>query len=140
MRDIITASQAAIAGINTAFIVSQVAREEVNTEADAFFERGGTTISMLRGGTAISTLRGDGGTPPSQRARLGQAYGGGRGGAGAPPSQPARQRPQSQRIRAATTAALRLTRGGRARGNESTVNIYGSYGVAYGGAYDPDAW
>ena len=42
--------------------------------------------------------------------------------------------------RAAATAALRLTRGGRARGNESTVNIYGSYGVAYGGAHDPDAW
>ena len=73
-----------------------------------------------------------GGAPPSQRARLGQAYGGGRGGAGAPPSQPARQRPQSQRIRAAATAALRLTRGGRARDNESTVNIYGSYGMAYG--------
>ena len=92
----------------------------MNTEADAFFERGGT---------AISTLRGGGGAPPSQRARLGDAYGGGRGGAGAPPSQPARQRPQSQRIRAAATAALRLIRGGRARGNESTVNIYGSYGV-----------
>ena len=76
----------------------------------------------------------------SQRARLGQAYGGGRGGAGAPPSQPARQRPQSDRIRAAATAALSLTRGGRARGNESKVNIYGDYGVAYGGAYDPDAW
>ena len=121
-------------------MVSQMAREEVNTKADAFFERGGTTISILRGGTATSTLRGDGGTPPSQRARLGQAYGGGRGGAGAPPSQPARQRPQSQRIRTAATAALRLTRGGRARGNESTVIIYGSYGVAYGGAYDPDAW
>ena len=123
MRDIITASQAAIAGTNTAFTESQVAREELNT--DAFFERGGT---------ATSTLRGNGGTPPSQRARLGQAYGGGRGGAGAPPSQPARQRPQSQRIRTAATAALRL-----ARGNESTVNIYGSYGVVYGGAYDPDA-
>ena len=60
MRDIITASQAAITGINTAFIVSQVAREEVNTEADAFFERGGTAISILRGG---------GGALPSQRAR-----------------------------------------------------------------------
>ena len=107
----------------------------MNTKADAFFKRGGTA------GTAISILRGGGGTLPSQRARLGQAYGGGRG---APPSQPARQRPQSQRIRAAATAALRLSRGGRARGNESTVNIYGGYGVvyggAYGGAYDPDAW
>ena len=129
MRDIITDSQAAMAGINTGFTVSQVAREEVNTEANAFFERGGT---------ATSTLRGGGGAPPSQRARLGQAYGGGRGGAGAPPSQPARQRPQSDRIRAAATAALSLTRGRRARGNESTVNIYGDYGVPYGGAYDPD--
>ena len=82
-----------MAGINTAFTASQVAHEEVNTKADAFFERGGTTISTLRGGTAISTLRGGGGAPPSQRARLGQAYGGGRGGVGAPPSQPARQRP-----------------------------------------------
>ena len=81
MRNIITASQAAITGINTAFTASQVAREEVNTKADAFSKRGGT---------AISTLKGGGGTPPSQRARLGQAYGGGRGGAGAPPSQPAR--------------------------------------------------
>ena len=35
IRDIITASQAAMAGINTAFTASQVAREEVNTEADA---------------------------------------------------------------------------------------------------------
>ena len=130
MRDIITASQAAIAGINTAFTASQVAREEVNTEADAFFKRGGTAISTLRGGR---------GAPPSQRARLGQAYGGGRGGAGAPPSQPARQRPQSDRIRAAATAALSLTRGGRARGNESTVNIYSDYRVVYRGAYDPDA-
>ena len=120
-----------MARINTAFTASQVAREEVNTKANAFFERGGT---------ATSTLRGGGGALPSQRARLGQAYGGGRGGAGAPPSQPARQRPQSQRIRAAATAALRLTRGGRARSNESTVNIYGSYRVVYGGAYDPDAW
>ena len=110
MRDIITASQAAIARINTAFTASQVAPEEVNTEADAFFERGGTATSTLRGG------------------------------GGAPPSQPARQRPQSDRIRAAATAALSLTRGGRARGNESTVNIYGDYRVAYRGAYDPDAW
>ena len=70
----------------------------------------------------------------------GRAYGGGRGGAGAPPSQPARQRPQSDRIRAAATAALSLTRGGRARGNESTVNIYGDYGMVYGDAYDPDVW
>ena len=84
MRDIITASQAAVAEINTAFTASQVAREEVNTEADVFFKRGGTAISILRGG---------GGALPSQRARLGQAYGGGRGGAGTPPSQPARQRP-----------------------------------------------
>lgn len=103
MRDIITASQAAVARINTAFTARQVAPEEVNTEVDAFFERGGTAISTLRGG------------------------------GGAPPSQPARQRPQSDRTRAAAAAAaaaLSLTCGGRARGNESTVNIYGDYGVA----------
>ena len=38
IRDTINASQAAIAGINTAFTASQVAREEVNTEADAFLK------------------------------------------------------------------------------------------------------
>ena len=114
MRDTITASQAAIAGINTAFTAGQVAREVVNSDADAFFERGGT---------AISTLKGGGGAPLSQRARLGQAYGRGQGGAGAPPSQPVRQRPQSDRIRAAATAALSLTRGRRARGNESSQHL-----------------
>ena len=38
MRDVITASQAAIVGISSTFTASQVAREEVDTTATAFFE------------------------------------------------------------------------------------------------------
>ena len=130
MRDAITASQTAVTSISSAFTASQVDREEVRSEADACFRRGGET-------TATYTLRrsGNGSAPPSPRGRAYTTPG--RGGARLL-AQPARRRPQSDRIRAAATAALSLTRGGRARGNESTVNIYGGY--TYWGAYDADAW
>ena len=82
-----------------------------------------------------NALRGGGGALLSQRARLGQAYGGGRGGAGAPPSQPARQRPQSRRIRAAATAAVGEL-GVTSRRSTSTVAM----GWHMGGAYDHEAW